>query len=104
MDRYVRVEKPKDEAAPIAPNEARGRGGGEAGGDGRGIVDLLSPNLEAPPQTRQVRITTQGKARSYVTYALSLLQVRADFLYFLVGGQQVLGCAAARQRSSPLLL
>ena len=45
MDRYQRVEKPREET-PIDENE--------------------------------IRITSQGRMRSYITYAMSLLQV---FLY-----------------------
>ena len=47
MDRYQRVEKPREET-PIDENE--------------------------------IRITSQGRMRSYITYAMSLLQV---FLYWL---------------------
>lgn len=46
MDRYQRVEKPREET-PINENE--------------------------------IRITSQGRTRSYITYATSLLQVRASF-------------------------
>ena len=47
MDRYQKVEKPRQEATPIDENE--------------------------------IRITSQGRMRSYITYAMTMLQVSPLF-------------------------
>lgn len=48
MDRYQKVEKPRQESTPIDENE--------------------------------IRITSQGRMRSYITYAMTMLQVSSRLL------------------------